>query len=87
MREQEELQAILEEFDSYDRECMPELLRQDVEVLREGILKQVSYIDCLQDEIRGSAHGVTWDEDYSTSEHLTEEKAEEVISFYCRRRW
>jgi len=62
---------------------IPELLQRDIDALEEGIKNKVSYIDCLQDEIRGSAHGVTGD----PPEWLTEEQAEEIIDYYCRRRW
>ena len=58
---------------------IPELLQRDIDALREGVENNVSYIDCLQDEIRSSAHLVT---DYG----LTEEQAEEIIDYYCRGR-
>ena len=60
-------------------------------VLPDGIVKMVSeleqavkekklYVDCIQDEIRSLAHGYT-------DAGLTEEQAEEVIDFYCRKRF
>lgn len=59
---------------------IPELLQRDIDALQEGVENDVLYIDCLQDEIRGSAHGCT-------DGGLTEEQAEEIIDYYCRRRW
>ena len=57
---------------------IPELLQRDIDALREGVENNVSYIDCLQDENRSSAHIVT---DYG----LIEEQAEEIIDYYCMR--
>ena len=61
---------------------IPELLQKDIDALQKGVEEGVSYVDCLQDEVRGSAHGVTGGKD-----GLTEEQAEEIITYYCRRRW
>ena len=61
---------------------IPEMLQRDIDALEEGVKKEVSYVDCLQDEVRGSAHGVTGGEN-----GLTEEQAEEIIDYYCRTRW
>jgi len=61
---------------------IPPMLQRDIDALKEGVENEVLYIDCLQDEIRGSAHGVTGGEG-----GLTEEQAEEIITYYCRRRW
>ena len=61
---------------------IPELLQKDIDALQKGVEEGVLYIDCLQDEVRGSAHGVTGGKD-----GLTEEQAEEIITYYCRRRW
>lgn len=61
---------------------IPEMLQRDIDALEEGVRNEVSYVDCLQDEVRGSAHGVTDGED-----GLTEEQAEEIIDYYCRKRW
>lgn len=38
---------------------IPEMLQRDIDALEEGVKNEVSYVDCLQDEVRGSAHGVT----------------------------
>jgi hypothetical protein len=58
------------------------MLQHDIDGLREEIEKGGSCVDCWQDEIRGSAHGCTGGEG-----GLTEEQAEEIITYYCRRRW
>lgn len=63
---------------------IPEMLQKDINALQKGIEDEVLYIDCLQDEVRSSAHGVTGDPDDGW---LTEEQAEEIIDYYCRRRW
>ena len=63
---------------------IPEMLQKDIDALEEGVKNHVMYIDCLQDEIRGSAHGVTGDPEGGW---ITEEQAEEIITYYCRRRW
>lgn len=61
---------------------IPEMLQRDIDALEKGVKNEVSYVDCLQDEVRGSAHGVTDGEN-----GLTEEQAEEIIDYYCRKRW
>ena len=80
----EEINEKLKEFDKFEIGNLPEMLKKDIMSLREGIVNNVSYIDCLQDEVRGSAHGVTGDENHGC---ISEEYAEEIISFFCRRRW
>ena len=60
---------------------IPPMLQRDIDALEEGVKNNVLYVDCLQDEVRGSAHGVTDDDTF------TEEMAEEIITYYCRRRW
>jgi len=61
---------------------IPSLLQHDIDGLREAVENDRLCVDCWQDEIRGSAHGVTGGEN-----GLTEEQAEEIIDYYCRRRW
>lgn len=58
------------------------MLQRDIDALEEGVKNEVSYVDCLQDEVRGSAHGVTGGEN-----GITKDQAEEIIDYYCRRRW
>jgi hypothetical protein len=65
---------------------IPRLLQHDIDALEEGVKKHVLYVDCLQDEVRSSAHGCTGGT-YETGGGLTEEQAEEIITYYCRRRW
>ena len=55
---------------------IPDLLQRDIDALQKGVEEGVSYIDCLQDEIRGSCRILDDDE-----------KEEEIIDYYCRRRW
>ena len=43
---------------------IPEMLQRDIDALEEGVKNEVSYVDCLQDEVRGSAHGVTGGETF-----------------------
>lgn len=61
---------------------IPKMLQHDIDGLREAVENNRLQIDCWQDEIRGSAHGCT-----DGPDGLTEEQAEEIIEYYCRRRW
>lgn len=61
---------------------IPEMLQRDIDAIEEGVKNEVSYVGCLQDEVRGSAHGVT-----GGKNGITEDQAEEIIDYYCRRRW
>lgn len=59
---------------------MPPSMEEMIDRLEECIQSHDLIIDCVQDEIRSLAHGYTdvyWDE----------EKAEEIIDYYCRMRW
>lgn len=55
---------------------IPKVLQDDIDALRKGIEENVSYIDCLQDEIRSSSRSLDDDE-----------KENMIIDYYCRRRW
>lgn len=55
---------------------LPKQLQQDIDALEEGVKNKVLYVDCLQDEVHGSAR--TLDD---------EEKEKMIIDYYCRRRW
>lgn len=59
---------------------LPQGIKDMVEELVKGIQNKITYLDCIQDEIRSLAHGYT-------DLYLTEEQAEEVITFYCRKRF
>ena len=59
---------------------IPPMLQHDIEGLMHAVEEGSSVIDCWQDEVRGSAHGCT-------DGGITEEQAEEIIDYYCRRRW
>lgn len=60
---------------------IPEKLQEDIDALEDGVRNEVSYVDCLQEELRSMAHGVTGED------VLTEEQADEIIDYYYRRRW
>ncbi len=55
---------------------IPEPLQKDIDALMEGIKNKVSYIDCLQDEVRCSSRYLDDDE-----------KENIIIDYYCRRRF
>lgn len=61
---------------------IPPMLQRDIDGLRHAVENNELCVDCWQDEIRSSAHGCTGGEN-----GLTEEQAEEIITYYCRRRW
>lgn len=61
---------------------IPKMLQNDIDGLKKAVENNELCIDCWQDEIRGSAHGVTDGEN-----GITEEQAELIIDYYCRRRW
>lgn len=60
---------------------IPEKLQEDIDALEDGVRNEVSYVDCLQEELRSMAHGFTGEDG------LTEEQADEIIDYYYRRRW
>lgn len=55
---------------------LPPQLEAAIDALEEGINNNVSYIDCLQDEIHANARYLD-----------DEEKEQQVIRYYCGRRW
>lgn len=55
---------------------IPELLQKDIDALEEGVRNNVLYVDCLQDEVRGSSRTLG-----------NEEQENIIIDYYCRRRW
>lgn len=61
---------------------IPPMLQHDIDGLRSAVENDELCVDCWQDEIRGSAHGCT-----GGLSGLTEEQAEIIIDYYCRRRW
>lgn len=61
---------------------IPPMLQNDIDALQKGVEENDLFVDCLQDAVRQSAHGCTDGEN-----GLTEEQAEEIITYYCRRRW
>ena len=59
---------------------MPPLMEEALNQLEQAIHERALHVDCIQDEIRSLAHGYT-------DLYWTEETAEEIIDYYCRRRW
>lgn len=59
---------------------LPKAIDDMIDELEVAVENRVSYVDCIQDEIRSLAHGYT-------DAGLTEEQAEEIIDYYCRVRW
>lgn len=55
---------------------IPPLLQKAIDELQQGVEDEVLYVDCLQDEVRGSCRILGDDE-----------KEKEIIDYYCRRRW
>lgn len=55
---------------------IPELLQKDIDALEEGVRNNVLYVDCLQDEVRGSSRTLG-----------NEEQENIIIDYYCRKRW
>ena len=60
--------------------ALPADIEEQVHTLEAAIENKVSWIDCIQDEIRNLAH-------CSADYDLTFEQSEEVIDFFCRKRW
>lgn len=55
---------------------LPRQLEQAINELEEGVLNNVLYIDCLQDEVRSCSRFLEDDDDMNR-----------IIDFYCRRRY
>lgn len=55
---------------------IPELLQRAIDALQKGVEEDVLYVDCLQDEVRSCSRELDDDE-----------KEDEIIEYYCRRRW
>lgn len=55
---------------------LPKQLQEMVRQLDSAVQTHDLIIDCIQDEIRNLAHCL-----------LNEEQGEQVIDYYCRRRW
>lgn len=55
---------------------LPLQLQKDIDALEEGVRNHVSYIDCLQDEVRSSSRYLDNDDDMNR-----------IIDYYCRRRY
>ena len=59
---------------------LPDVINAMIDELDTAVAAKATYVDCIQDEIRALAHGCTDDT-------ITEEQAEEIIDYYCRRRF
>lgn len=55
---------------------IPPSLQRAIDDLQKGVEEDVLYVDCLQDEVRGSCRVLDDDE-----------KENQIIDYYCRRRW
>ena len=61
--------------------CLPKYLEYDLNRLKEGIKKKVSYLDCLINELQGSVNSAFVDGD------ISEEQCDYFYKKYiCRRR-
>lgn len=55
---------------------IPQKLQESIDALQLGVENEVSYIDCLQDEV------------HANSRYLDDDEKERVIiDYYCNRRW
>ena len=56
--------------------CLPKYLEEDLEKLKEGIKNNVSYLDCLTNELQGSINSAFIDGD------ITEEQCDYLFGKY-----
>ena len=77
MKQNEEIKK-----EKYDKEilekCLPKYLERDLKNLKEGIKNNVSYLDCLIDELQGSVNSAVVDGD------ITEEQCDYLYKKYIR---
>ena len=68
---------------------MPDNLIEAINGLKDAIKNHPLQIDLYQDEIRSLAHGDTYDNERDARIYggITEDEAEEIITYFCRRRW
>ena len=74
---------ILEEWKKNNRnkileKCLPKYLEEDLEKLKEGMKNNVSYLDCLINELQGSINSAFIDGD------ITEEQCDYLFKKYVR---
>lgn len=71
-----------QKVESYKEEiwekCLPSYLARDLQNLKEGMAKQVSYLDCLINELQGSINSAFVDGD------ITEEQCDYLYKKYIR---
>ena len=58
--------------------CLPKYLEEDLKKLKEGIKKNVSYLDCLINELQGSVNSAFVDGD------ITEKQCDYLYKKYIR---
>lgn len=63
---------------SYLEKCLPTYLERDIQNLKDGIQKNVSYLDCLINEVQGSVNSAWVDGD------ITEEQCDYLYEKYIR---
>lgn len=72
----------LQKVENYKEEilekCLPSYLERDLQKLKEGIANQVSYLDCLINELQGSVNSAFVDGD------ITEEQCDYLYKRYIR---
>ena len=68
---------------------VPQNIIDMVGELENAINTDSTMVDVYQDEIRSLAHGDTYDNKTDAIEQggITEEEAEEIIDYFCRRHW
>lgn len=59
--------------------CLPSYLQKDLQNLKNGIKNEVSYLDCLINELQGSVNSAFVDGD------ITEEQCDYLYKKYIRR--
>ena len=62
----------------YLEKCLPSYLEKDLKNLKEGLKNNVSYLDCLINELQGSINCAVVDGD------ITEEQCEYLYKKYIR---
>ncbi len=64
------------EKEKFLEKCLPKYLEEDLEKLKQGIKNNVSYIDCLINELQGSINSAFTDGD------ITEEQCDYLYKKY-----
>ncbi len=64
--------------EKYLEKCLPSYLKKDLDNLKDGIKNNVSYLDCLINELQGSINSAWVDGD------ITEEQCDYLYKEYIR---